>query len=128
MSTPGSVLSDLSIGIVGGGLIGLSAAWRLRQAGFRISLFEKGSLGREASWAGAGMLSPGGEVERESPLATLAIESRRLYPSFVRELERESGLEQRAVQIVHAAPRRVAVEALNLCGPFPGVILKPEAE
>ncbi len=38
------------------------------------------------------MLSPGGEVERPSDLASLAVESRRLYPEFIRELEHESGL------------------------------------
>jgi glycine oxidase len=49
-------------------------------------------LGGEASWAGAGMLAPGGEIEGPSPWATLALESRRLYPDFVRELEAASGL------------------------------------
>jgi glycine oxidase len=38
------------------------------------------------------MLSLGGEIEGPSPLSTLAIESRRLYREFIREVEEASGL------------------------------------
>ena len=79
--------SQPSVAIAGGGLIGLSIAWRLAQLGFRVTIFEKGAIGSEASWAGAGMLAPGGEVDAPSALADLAIESRSLYAAFVRELE-----------------------------------------
>ncbi len=81
-----------SIVIIGGGIIGMSIAWRLAQQNWRVAVFDKSSIGGEASWAGAGMLSPGGEVERPSTLSSLAIESRRLYRGFVHELETASGL------------------------------------
>ena len=81
-----------SVAVAGGGLIGLSIAWRLAQQGFKVTVFEKGSTGGEASWAGAGMLAPGGEFDEPSHLAQLALESRSLYPAFVRELERATGL------------------------------------
>ena len=45
--------------IIGGGIIGGSIAWRLAQAGAAVTLVEAGTLGGEASWAGAGMLAPG---------------------------------------------------------------------
>jgi glycine oxidase len=77
-----------TVAIAGGGLIGLATAWYLAQLGFRITVFEKSAFGKEASWAGAGMLAPGGELDASSPFATLALESRRLYPGFVRELQR----------------------------------------
>ncbi len=80
-----------SIAIAGGGIIGLSCAWRLAQRGFRVTVFDQGTLGNEASWAGAGMLAPGGEIDEPSELARLSIESRQLYPAFVRELERAAG-------------------------------------
>jgi len=82
----------LSIAIIGGGIIGMSAAWRLAQAGFTVSVFEKSRIGGEASWAGAGMLSPGGEFDEDSEMARLAVESRDLYRNFVEELQRESKL------------------------------------
>ncbi len=81
-----------SLAVVGGGLIGMSIAWRLAQRGWRISVFEKGILAGEASWAGAGMLAPGGEIDAPSELAMLAVESRALYSSFISELQAASGL------------------------------------
>ena len=78
--------------IAGAGIIGLSIAWRLAQRGWHVDIFDRGEIGREASWAGAGMLAPGGEIDQPSPLGDLAIESRRLYSEFVRELEQSSGL------------------------------------
>ena len=43
--------------VVGGGLIGLFCARELGRAGQRVLLLERGQLGREASWAGAGVLA-----------------------------------------------------------------------
>jgi glycine oxidase len=86
-------LSELgTVAVAGGGIIGTSIAWRLAQRGWQVTLFDKGEIGREASWAAAGMLSPGGEIEGPSDLAVLATESRRLYSGFVSELEKASGL------------------------------------
>ena len=79
--------------IAGGGLIGSSIAWRLAQRGIPVTLADAAPLGGEASTAGAGMLSPGGEFEEPSPWVALGVESLRLYPSFVRELREETGID-----------------------------------
>lgn len=42
--------------MVGGGVVGLSLAWRLAQRGFRVHLIDRGEIGKEASWAGAGII------------------------------------------------------------------------
>jgi glycine oxidase len=97
-----------SVGVVGGGIIGMSAAWRLAQAGFAVMVYEKSTVGGEASWAGAGMLAPGGEFEGDSELARLAVESRDLYPAFVDELRRESGL---AIDLQETGALEVAYSA-----------------
>ena len=76
--------------MIGAGIIGTSIAWRLAQAGCKVTLLDAGVLGGEASWAGAGMLSPGGEIEGRSPWTDFAFESLALYPQFLAELERES--------------------------------------
>ncbi|MBV9268470.1 MAG: glycine oxidase ThiO [Acidobacteriaceae bacterium] len=84
--------STTSVAIAGGGIIGLSTAWRLSQRGYHVSVYEAATLGGEASWAAAGMLAPGGEVEFATDISSLAIESRRLYSPFVRELEEATGV------------------------------------
>ncbi len=84
--------SESGIAIAGAGLIGASIAWRLAQAGMRVSMFDAGSFGGETSSAGAGMLSPGGEFDRPSVWLDLGIESMGMYRSFVEELRAESGL------------------------------------
>lgn len=82
-----------SIAIIGGGIVGMSIAWRLAQLGRRVTVFDQGVIGKEASWAGAGMLAPGGELIAASTIARLAIESRKVYPEFVRELNALTGIE-----------------------------------
>lgn len=62
-----------------------------RPAPALVTLLEAARLGGEASWAGAGMLAPGGEVTSESPWSRLALDSWRAYGDYVEELENESG-------------------------------------
>ena len=44
--------------IVGSGVAGLSSALRLAKAGWRVTVLEREEIGREASWAGGGILCP----------------------------------------------------------------------
>ncbi len=77
--------------VVGGGIIGMSVAWRLAQSRLRVAVYDAGKIGGESSWAGAGMLAPGGEFLERTRWSDLAVESLGLYPAFIRELEEESG-------------------------------------
>jgi glycine oxidase len=77
--------------IVGAGLIGTSIALRLAQVGLRVALLEKSEPGREASWAGAGMLSPAPDSPAAIPLVPFGRASLGLYPQFVAEIEEISG-------------------------------------
>lgn len=70
----------------------MSIAWRLAQQRLQVAVFDIGAVGGEASWAGAGMLAPGGEIEERSAWSDFALESLQLYPAFVAELESESGV------------------------------------
>jgi glycine oxidase len=78
--------------IAGGGIVGMSIAWRLAQRGLSVAVYDAGVIGGESSWAGAGMLAPGGETESDSPFARSLVESNALYGAFVEELTSESGV------------------------------------
>jgi glycine oxidase len=80
-----------AVAIVGGGIIGLSIAWRAAQNGYTVTVFDQAKVGGEASWAGAGMLAPGGEIEGDSAFSRQLIAARAQYPAFLRELAAESG-------------------------------------
>ncbi len=102
--------------VAGGGIIGLSIAWRLAQTGCRVELCERGAIGGEASWAAAGMLAPGGEFESPSPEAELAFASRALYREFARELEETSGevvdyQENGALELAYSEGENAALQA-----------------
>ncbi len=45
--------------ILGGGVIGLTTAYCLAEEGIRVAVLDRSDLGREASWAGAGIIPPG---------------------------------------------------------------------
>ncbi len=77
--------------VVGGGVIGLSIAWRCAQRGLLVSVVDP-APGTGASHTAAGMLAPVTELHYEGrDLLGLNVESARRYPAFTAELEAESG-------------------------------------
>src|SRR5262249_48735494 len=78
--------------VVGGGIIGCAAAYELARAGCRVTVFERGTPGGEASTAAAGLLAPIDE-STETSFARLALASWRLYPDVVRDLEERTGID-----------------------------------
>ncbi len=74
--------------IVGGGVIGLSAAFALASEQASVTVLDAGMPG-QASAAAAGMLAPLAEAGRSSPSVPLAMESLRRWPSFVDSLQEE---------------------------------------
>src|SRR5688500_8749197 len=56
------------IGIVGGGIIGCSVAWRLARQGAAVTVFEQRGVGAGATHASAGALVPFVEAHESSPL------------------------------------------------------------
>lgn len=102
--------------IVGAGIIGLSCAWRLAHCGIPVTVFDSREAGGEASWAGAGMLAPGGELDHRSPLTSMALCSLAMYPTFVEALRDASGLSidyQRcgAIELAFSHPEAEELEA-----------------
>ncbi|MEL6614680.1 MAG: glycine oxidase ThiO [Bacteroidota bacterium] len=86
-------MNSPEVAVVGGGIAGMGVAWRLAQAGRRVTLLERSALGRGASWAAAGMLAPAAEIGfDELDLYALSRESLGLWPAFAREVEAASGV------------------------------------
>jgi glycine oxidase len=85
-------VSVFDVAIVGGGLIGAATAFELAPEKLRVLVLDRREPGREASWAAAGMLSPGPDSPDALPLVPLAKESLRLYPEFVAAVEDASGI------------------------------------
>jgi glycine oxidase len=79
--------------VVGGGVIGLSIAYRLAKSGQRVTLFEGGSVGRSASWAGAGMLPSSVSQPIDDPSEQLSQLSHRLFEQWSRELRERTGID-----------------------------------
>jgi glycine oxidase len=97
--------------IIGGGVIGLSIAWRAAQRGMRVVVADP-DPGRGATHAAAGMLTPVAEAAyAERELFELGSASLRRYPQFVAELEDLTGL---GVGFRQAGTLQVAYDADDL--------------
>jgi glycine oxidase len=82
--------------IVGGGVIGLSLAWELAQHGAKVCVVDRGEMGREASWAGAGMVPPGpprSHWEIATPLEQMAGLSSDLHTKWSQTLLDQTGID-----------------------------------
>lgn len=84
-------VSTFDVVIVGGGLIGASIAFELAAENRRVVVLDRQRPGQEASWAAAGMLSPGPSSAEDEALTPLAKESLQHYPQFIAEVEQASG-------------------------------------
>jgi len=85
------------VAVIGGGVIGLSCAWRLAQKGIKVLLLERGELAREASWTAGGMIAPGCETihtsDENAAMSLLCQQSRDLYADFAAELYDLTGID-----------------------------------
>ena len=76
--------------IVGGGVIGLSLALRLKSERLRVLVIEKHEPVREATYAAGGMIA-NCDPHIPNALQPLAAASAQMYPEFVQQLQDESG-------------------------------------
>ena len=110
--------------VVGGGIIGLAAAFRLASEGFRVAVLDKGELGKEASWAGAGILFPLLPWDYPKDYAQWVVNSARAYGDFCLALHAASGIDpeygQNGMVLLQATlpkePVDIAIEACRFLG------------
>ena len=79
--------------IIGGGVMGCLSALNLINAGMSVTLIERGSTGREASWAGGGIVSPLYPWRYSEAISALAQWSQHYYPELGAKLASETGID-----------------------------------
>lgn len=100
--------------VVGGGIIGLTAAWRALEAGASVVVLDP-ALGEGATHAAAGMLAPVMEAGfGEEPQTRLGTASLALWPGFADALERAAGLPAGAVGLETAGTLALAYDGDDL--------------
>jgi glycine oxidase len=79
--------------IIGGGVVGLSLAWDLARHGKCVRVIDRGQPGREASWAGAGILPAANLATAIHPYDQLCGLASQLHPQWAEELRRLTGID-----------------------------------
>ncbi|MDX1453599.1 MAG: glycine oxidase ThiO [Oleiphilaceae bacterium] len=79
--------------IVGGGVMGLMQARELALKGWQVTLLDKSECGKEASWAGGGIISPLYPWRYAPAITALASWSQQYYPHLIQNLEAESDID-----------------------------------
>ncbi|MEO6810199.1 MAG: glycine oxidase ThiO [Isosphaeraceae bacterium] len=87
------MMTGTDVAIVGGGVIGLSIAYALARRGVLATVIDSGELGRAASWAGAGIISPPSERMLNDPSVALRSLSARLHAEWFEQLLEETGID-----------------------------------
>ena len=79
--------------VMGGGVVGLATAWELLRSGATVTVLERNLCGQEASWAGAGILSPLLPWDYPEAVTQLTQLSAHLFPQFIEALQAETGVD-----------------------------------
>ncbi len=119
--------------IVGGGAIGLTSAQALLQAGYRVTVVERGAVGQEASWAGGGILSPLCSWDYQEAVTRLAHRGMSMFGEAAESLHAATGIDpeyQRSGMLLlppyqadlamrWCEQHQVALQEVNLAGQLP---------
>ncbi len=79
--------------IIGAGTIGLTSALALAQDGHRVTVVDRGAVGGESTWAGAGILSPLLPWDYGPVVTRLTERGRQLWPAWIDEIRARSGVD-----------------------------------
>jgi len=113
--------------LVGGGVIGLSTALRLSDNGVAVTVVDRQQVGREASWAGAGMLPPGHNATIPTDDAPAARErylrclSNTIWPELSARLLEQTGID-------NGYRNCGAIEVVDSLGGFESRVVEWETE
>jgi glycine oxidase len=86
METQYGMKSSYDLAVVGGGVIGLSIAAQCAKNGWRVCVIDRGTIGKESSWAGAGILPAGASGLADDPIEQLRQLSDTLHEQWAKWL------------------------------------------
>jgi len=100
--------------IIGGGIMGTSAAWELARHGVRCLVLERSVPGAEASSAAAGILGAQAEAHAPGPMTELCLASRARYAKFAATLSKETRIDvgYRECGVLRVGFERAAISKL----------------
>ncbi|MFM8571999.1 MAG: NAD(P)/FAD-dependent oxidoreductase [Pirellula sp.] len=108
--------SRYDLAVVGGGVVGLSIAVACAKRGWSVCLIERSSIGKESSWAGAGILPAGATVRVEDPIEQLRQLSDALHQEWADWLLAYTGIDTEYRRCGGLYVARTAAEKATLLG------------
>lgn len=87
------MVCKVEVVIIGAGIIGMLTAKELLAQGVKVTLIDQSEPGREASWAGGGIVSPLYPWTYSSAITALASWAQQAYPDLVQELSKNTGID-----------------------------------
>jgi glycine oxidase len=79
--------------VMGAGALGMATALALLNEGAQVTLLERGAVGKEASWAGGGILSPLCPWDYSQEVTQLAARGAALFEPWAAELQQKTGID-----------------------------------
>jgi glycine oxidase len=115
--------------IAGAGIIGVSLALELRQRGANVLVLDRAEPGSEASSAAAGMLAAA-DPETPEALRPLAMESARMFATFVQKVESAAGMQVdfRRVGAIALMPGNTALDEYRRLSAVELQLLEPSIQ
>jgi glycine oxidase len=93
--------------LIGAGVMGMMSALELADSGMTVRLYDRGRAGREASWAGGGIISPLYPWRYQPHITALASWSQANYPGLIKQLSESTGVDPECL------PRGMLVTAMQ---------------
>ena len=88
----------LKVAVIGAGIVGCLTAIKLQESGYEVTLIDKNEIGKESSWAGAGILFPLMPWEYESRVFELCACAANFYKKFSLKLFKITGIDSEFIE------------------------------
>ena len=88
----------LKVAVIGGGIVGCLTAIKLKESGYDVTLIDKNEIGKESSWAGAGILFPLMPWDYESRVFELCTSAANFYKQFSSKLFKITGIDSEFIE------------------------------